>query len=321
MSVDYCPWSIVRGLFPVTFEIKFEEMEMLTIDPHDVEQKDLHQFILGSVAPRPIAFVSTLDEQGRQNLAPFSFFNAFSSNPPIVVFSSNRRGSNNTTKDTLDNIRISGECVINAVNYAMVRQMAVASVDFPKGVSEFVKTGLTPVPSDLVAPPRVAESPSQMECKVKDIITLGDKGGAGHLIICEIVRMHISKEVLSERNRIDPHKMDLMGRMGRAYYVRCSGQAIHTIVQEFLPVTIGYDHLPSSIKNSPILTGNDLGKLAGRVSLPTKEEIDAITELPEVNAALAQINKNTALHYVAKLFLDRDEVATGFSILMLDQLN
>ncbi|MGB3079381.1 MAG: flavin reductase family protein [Saprospiraceae bacterium] len=293
-------------------------MEMLTIDPHDVVQKDLHQFILGSVAPRPIAFVSTIDEEGRQNLAPYSFFNAFSSNPPIVVFSSNRRGSNNTTKDTLDNIRISGECVINAVNYAMVRQMAVASVDFPKGVSEFVKTGLTPIPSDLVAPPRVAESPSQMECKVKDIITLGDKGGAGHLIICEIVRMHISKDVLGERNRIDPHKMDLMGRMGRAFYVRCSGPAIHTIVQEFLPVTIGYDNLPSSIKNSLVLTGNDLGKLAGRVSLPTKEEIDAVAELPEVKVALSQTNKDTAVHYLAKTFLDRDEVATGFSILMLD---
>lgn len=294
---------------------------MLTIDPLTTEQKDLHQFILGSVAPRPIAFVSTLDEHGIENLAPYSFFNAFSSNPPIVVFSSNRRGSNNTTKDTLENIRISGECVINAVNYAMVRQMAVASVEFPKEVSEFSKTGLTPVPSELVAPPRVAESPSQMECKVKDIITLGDKGGAGHLIICEIVRMHISKDVLGERNRIDPHKMDLMGRMGRAYYVRCSGQAIHTIVQEFLPVTIGYDHLPASIKHSPVLTGNDLGKLAGRVHLPTHEEITAALQMPEVKAVFAQSNPETALHYLAKSFLDRDEVSTGFSILMHDHLN
>ncbi|MDQ3016448.1 MAG: flavin reductase family protein, partial [Bacteroidota bacterium] len=216
-------------------------MDMLTIDPLDTPQKDFHQFILGTVAPRPIAFVSTMDEEGRQNLAPYSFFNAFSSNPPIVVFSSNRRGSNNTTKDTLGNIRTSGECVINAVNFIMVHQMAVASVEFPTGVSEFQKTGLTPVPSDLVAPPRVGESPAAMECKVQDIITLGDKGGAGHLIICNVVRMHVAKEVLTDRNRIDPNKMDLMGRMGRAYYVRCSGQAIHTIVQEYLPVTIGYD--------------------------------------------------------------------------------
>ena len=162
---------------------------MLTIDPKDTPQKDLHQFILGTVAPRPIAFVSTIDEEGNKNLAPYSFFNAFSSNPPIVVFSSNRRGSDNTTKDTLHNVRVSGECVINAVNYAIVRQMAVASVDFPTGVSEFEKTGLTPIPSDLVKAFRVAESPAHMECKVKDIITLGEGGGAGHLIICEVVRM------------------------------------------------------------------------------------------------------------------------------------
>ncbi|HZV70056.1 MAG TPA: flavin reductase family protein [Saprospiraceae bacterium] len=296
-------------------------MEMLTIDPHVIDHKDLHQFILGSVAPRPIAFVSTLDENGVDNLAPYSFFNAFSSNPPIVVFSSNRRGSNNTTKDTLENIRLSGECVINSVNYAMVRQMAIASVEFPKEVSEFAKTGLTPIPSDLVAPPRVAESPSQMECKVKDIITLGDKGGAGHLIICEIVRMHISKDVLGERNRIDPHKMDLMGRMGRAYYVRCSGEAIHTIVQDYLPITIGYDNLPSDIKQSPVLTGNDLGKLAGMIHFPEREEINAVMELPEVNAVLRQSNPKIALHYLAKTFLDRDEVATGFSILMHDHFN
>ena len=150
---------------------------MLTIDPAETPQKDLHQFMLGTVAPRPIAFVSTIDDEGRPNLAPYSFFNAFSSNPPIVVFSSNRRGTNNTTKDTLENIRGMKECVINAVNYNIVRQMAVASVEFPTGVSEFEKTGLTPVASDLVKPPRVGESPAAMECVVQDIITLGDKGG------------------------------------------------------------------------------------------------------------------------------------------------
>ncbi len=294
---------------------------MLTIDPATIGQKDLHQFILGTVAPRPIAFVSTLDENGISNLAPFSFFNAFSSNPPIVVFSSNRRGSDNTTKHTLENIRVTGECVINAVNYAIVRQMAVASVDFPGGVSEFEKTGLTPVASDLVRPPRVAESPAHMECKVKDIITLGEGGGAGHLIICEILRMHVAKEVLGERNRIDPQKMDLMGRMGRAYYVRCSGQAIHTIVQDYLPVSIGYDHLPPSIKHSPILTGNDIGKLAGMASLPTPEEISIAGQMPEVQSVLSQKNPETALHYLAKSYLDRGEIGLGYSILVLDHFN
>jgi len=294
-------------------------MEMLTIDPVETNQKDFHQFILGTVAPRPIAFVSTLDKDGRQNLAPYSFFNAFSSNPPIVVFSSNRRGSNNTTKDTLENIKVSGECVINAVNYNIIRQMAVASVEFPAGVSEFYKTGLTPVPSDIVAPPRVGESPAAMECIVQDIITLGDGGGAGHLIICKVVRMHIAKEVLGERNRIDPHKIDLMGRMGRAYYVRCSGQAIHTIVQDYLPVTIGYDNLPEHIKNSPILTGNDLGKLAGLVSLPTSEEISIACQFAEVKASHTTQNPKAALHYLAKSFLDKGELTTGFSILMQEQ--
>ena len=289
---------------------------MLSIDPKDTPQKDLHQFILGTVAPRPIAFVSTIDENGNKNLAPYSFFNAFSSNPPIVVFSSNRRGSDNTTKDTLHNVRVSGECVINAVNYAIVRQMAVASVDFPTGVSEFEKTGLTPIPSDLVKAFRVAESPAHMECKVKDIIKLGEGGGAGHLIICEVVRMHVSHDVLTDRNRIDPDKMDLMGRMGRAYYVRCSGDALHTIVQEYNPVSIGYDHLPDHIKNSPVLTGNDLGKLAGQVAFPTLEEIADAREQVDVIQALAQPNPTEALHYLAKTYLDKEEVKRGFSVLL-----
>ena len=295
-------------------------MSFLSIDPLTTPQKDLHQFILGTVAPRPIAFVSTLDENGVPNLAPYSFFNAFSSNPPIVVFSSNRRGTDNTTKDTLHNVRETGECVINAVNYNIVRQMAVASVDFPSEVSEFEKTGLTPIPSDLVKAFRVKESPAQMECKVKDIITLGEKGGAGHLIICEVVRIHVAEDVLTDRNRIDPDKMDLMGRMGRAYYVRCSGQAIHTIVQEFTPVTIGYDALPESIRNSPVLTGNDLGKLAGQVTFPTQKEIDEAANSEEVKQALAQAHPTEALHYLAKQYLDRDEVRKGFGVLGCDRL-
>lgn len=291
-------------------------MDWLTFDPKETPHKDLHQFILGSVAPRPIAFVSTIDEQGRSNLAPYSFFNAFSSNPPIVVFSSNRRSTNNTTKDTLHNVRVSGECVINSVNYSMVRQMAVASVDFPTGVSEFEKTGLTPLPADLVKPFRVAESHSHMECKVKDIITLGEGGGAGHLIICEVVRMHVSKHVLDDRHRIIPDKMDLMGRMGRAFYVRCNGPAIHTIVQDYNPVTIGYDSLPDDIRKSSILTGNDLGKLAGQVVWPTQEEIDAIKNEDEVRVARNQSHGKESLHYLAKTYLDKEEVQKGFAILM-----
>lgn len=292
-------------------------MEMLTIDPKETLQKDLHQFIVGSVAPRPIAFVSTLDKQGISNLAPYSFFNAFSSNPPIVVFSSNRRASDNSTKDTLHNIRETGECVINAVNFNIVRQMAVASVDFPSDVNEFEKTGLTPIPSDLVKAFRIAESPSHMECKVKDVITLGEDGGAGHLIICEVVRMHVAKEVLTDQNRIDPNKMDLMGRLGRAYYVRCSGQAIHTIVQNYKPITLGFDQLPEHIRNSPILTGNDLGKLAGQVEMPSETELLEAKEIPGLKEALTDANPTATLHYLAKTYLDQEEIRKGFSLLMM----
>ena len=292
-------------------------MDMLTIDPKETPHKDLHQFILGTVAPRPIAFVSTIDDNGVPNLAPYSFFNAFSSNPPIVVFSSNRRAGNNTTKDTLHNVQSGGECVINAVTYSMIRQMAVASVEFPKEVSEFDKTGFTPVPSDLVKPFRVGESPANMECRVKEIITLGDKGGAGHLIICEVVRMHIAKHVIDDRNRIDPDKMDLMGRMGRAYYVRCNGPAIHTIVQDYLPVTIGYDQLPDHIKSSSILTGNDLGKLAGQVAMPSEDVIATALNQDDVKQMLSQHNANESLQVLAKHYLDKGEVALGFAVLML----
>lgn len=240
---------------------------MRIINPGEIPTHDLHQFLLGTVAPRPIAFVSTLSEDGQPNLAPYSFFNAFSSNPPIVVFSSNRRVTDNTTKDTLANVKATGEVVINAVNYAIVRQMAVTSVEFEKSISEFEKAGLTPIAADLVKPFRVKESPAHLECRVKEVVTLGEHGGAGHLVICEVLRMHIAEEVI-DNGRINPHKMDLMGRMGRAYYVRASGEAVHTIVQSVTDLAIGYEQLPEHIRNSTILTGNNLGQLAGITAIP-----------------------------------------------------
>mgnify|MGYP001546730158 CR=1 FL=1 len=249
--------------------------EMLTIIPEELKTKDLHQFLLGTVSPRPIAFASTVDEDGNANLAPYSFFNAFSSNPPIVVFSSNRRVANNTTKDTLYNVQKTGEVVINAVNYDIVRKMAVASVEFAKEINEFDKAGLTPIPADLVRPYRVKESPAHLECKVQEIVPLGEHGGAGHLIICKVLRIHIRRSVIDDNNRIDPNKMDLMGRMGRAYYVRASGDAIHTIVQSVTEIPMGYDKLPDDIKKSAILTGNQIGLIAGLKELPdvgTKED-------------------------------------------------
>lgn len=272
---------------------------MRTIIPEETATKDLHQYLLGAVSPRPIAFASTIDEAGVNNLAPYSFFNCFSSNPPILVFSSNRRVSNNTTKDTLANIKANGEVVINVVNHAIVRQMTLASIEFPSEDSEFEKSGLTPIASDLIAPMRVAESPVQMECKMEQIITLGEKGGAGHLIICKVVRMHIHENILDERNRIDPHKIDLMGRMGRAFYVRASGAAVQPIMQSVTELVIGYDALPAFVKSSRRLTGNHLGQLGGMVEWPTPEQAKqyceskedwktSITELADYAAAEVQ---------------------------------
>lgn len=284
------------------------ERKYRIVDPETIPRHDFHQFIVGAVAPRPIAFVSTVDKEGNANLAPYSFFNAFSSNPPIFVFSSNRRVSNNTTKDTLANVEETREVVINVVNYDIVRQMSVASAQFPKGVNEFEKSGLTPVPSDLVKPFRVKESPINFECKVTDIITLGSQGGAGHLIICEVVRMHILEDVLDDRGRIVPDKLDLMGRLGRSYYVRASGEAIHTIVQSVETMCIGFDRLPDSIKHSKIFTGNNLGQFAGLYEAPGREEVVALKESDErVIKILSSDQPLEELHRYAKEILESDE--------------
>lgn len=247
------------------------------IIPTEIPTKDLHQYLLGSVAPRPIAFVSTINDDGVLNLAPYSFFNAFSSNPPIVVFSANRRVADNTTKDTLHNIKKNKACVISVVNHKIIRQMALASVQFPSTVSEFDKTGLTPIPSETIDVPGVKESPVNMECKVKDIITLGTHGGAGHLIICEITMMHIDEAVIDD-GRINPHKIDLIGRMGRSFYTRASGNAIMSLYQPVVADPIGYDALPANVKESKILTGNNIGALAALTTYPPEEAISAATE-------------------------------------------
>lgn len=292
---------------------------MKIIDPANTPTKDLHQYLVGSVAPRPIAFASTVDEAGRPNLAPYSFFNCFSSNPPVLVFSSNRRASDNSTKDTLHNIQQTGEVVINAVNYNIIRQMALCSVDYPEDVSEFEKSGLTPIPADLVRPFRVKESPAQLECRVKEIIPLGDKGGAGHLIICELLRMHLSEDVLDEDGKINPHKIDLMGRMGRAFYVRASGEAIHKIFQPFHELGIGYEQLPKSLRTSTVLTGNNLGMLASITAPPSPEAIKAIESDPMVQEALAAESPLRALHLLAQKELAKEDKARAACIAWLGE--
>lgn len=276
-----------------------------TFTPGTIPTKDWHQLMLGCIAPRPIAWVSTLSEDGVMNLAPYSFFNAFSSNPPIVVFSSNRRVGNNTTKDTLHNIFATKEAVINVVNFDLMRKMALTSVEFPADISEFEKAGLTPIPSEIVKPYRVAESPAQFECVVDDIITLGDKGGAGHLIICNVVKLHISEDVI-DNNRIDPDKIDLVGRMGRAFYTRASGDAIHTLYQPLDTNPIGFNGLPDQVKSSSVLTANNIGALAALETWPK-----SISDLPQnLMDRLDRIKSNSEIlidEKLAKQLLDESE--------------
>ena len=291
---------------------------MLSITPNEIPQKELHQYLLGCVAPRPIAFASTMDKNGNPNIAPYSFFNAFSSNPPIVVFSSNRRGLDNMTKDTLKNVEATGEVVINMVSHGIVRQMAIASISFPSNVDEFAKSGLTPVESDLVKPFRIKESPAQLECKVKQIISLGDAGGAGNLIICEVVKMHIDENVLDVDKKIDPHKIDLMGRMGRAFYVRASGKNVEPIFQNVMEISVGFDQLPESIRMSEILTGNNLGQLAGLTALPSTEAIQELKDDEEMQSIINSENAKETLHMFAKTILDETDNRTfAAEVLML----
>lgn len=276
---------------------------MITINPKEIATKDLHEFMLSSIAPRPIAFASTVNQEGQANLAPYSFFNCFSSNPPILVFSSNRRVRDNSTKDTLSNIEATREVVINVVSYNFVRQMALASIEYPSNISEFEKAGFTPIASETVKPFRVAESPAQYECKVKDIIPLGTEGGAGNLFICEVQLLHIHKAVLNEYGKIDVNKIDLCGRMGANNYVRASGNAVFELNQPVNKLGIGFDRLPATIRFSKILTGNDLAQLA------------AVEQLPDTffNATFSSEENN---HTEAKKLIAQNDIEGAWKVLI-----
>lgn len=294
---------------------------MIKIDPQTISTPDFYQFLIGAVAPRPIAFVSTMDAEGQMNLAPFSFFNAFSSNPPVVVFSAGRRVQDGTTKDTLSNVEATMECVINMVSHNIVRQMTLTAVNYPKDVNEFVKAGLTPLASEMVRPFRVKESPVQMECRVDKILPLGTEGGAGHLIICNVLCMHISENVMdADQRRIDPHKIDLVGRMGRAYYTRASGDSIFEIVQPERPVVLGYDSLSPSIRHSEVLTGNNIAQIASLITLPSKEDILALKNDKHVQKILYSGNILRGLHLLAQQELLKGNTDMGAKLALLGDL-
>ncbi len=282
----------------------------MIIDPKEIPVGKMHSYLLGAVAPRPIAFASTIDKEGNVNLSPFSFFNCFGANPPILIFSPARRGRDNTTKHSYENVLEVPEVVINIVNYSMVQQASLASTEYPKGVNEFVKAGFTQVPSTMVKPPRVGESPVAFECKVLQVIKTGDQGAAGNLVICEVILMHVKEELLDAEGKIDPFKLDAVSRMGGDWYCRAQGDALFKVPKPLDKIAIGIDQLPEQIRNSKILTGNDLGMLANVEKIP-----EAVHEsIPsEVNSVIKQ--GHDATHRLAHQYLQSGKVEEAWKVL------
>lgn len=290
----------------------------MQIIPGEVKTSELHAYLLGAVAPRPICFASTVNKDGVPNLSPFSFFNVFGSNPPTLIFSPSRRVRNNTLKHTLENIQATGEVVINVVSYAMVQQASLASCEYPEGVNEFEKAGFTAVPSERIKPFRVKESPVQMECVVKQVIATGEEGGAGNLVICEPVLLHINENILNEKGAIDPHKIDLVARMGADYYCRASGNAVFEVAKPNTQLGIGVDALPINIRQSNILTGNNLGQLGNVHELPVidptfeDEHLKNIIQYYSVSPA----EMEQELHKYAQKLLAQGKVTAAWQVLL-----
>lgn len=293
---------------------------MRSFDLNTLDGKTAHAHLLGSIGPRPIAFASTMDAEGNPNLSPFSYFNVFSSNPPVLIFSPARRVRNNTTKDSLHNAQATGEVVINVVNHAIVEQMSLSSTEYDSSVNEFVKSGLTPIESDLVKPFRVKESPVQFECKVNEVVALGENGGAGNLIICEVLKMHMHESILDENDRVDPNKIDLVGRMGGNWYCRASGDALFEVEKPLATMGIGVDQIPAEIRNSEYLSGNDLGKLGNVERLPNEAELQEFSKDSRVQEILAG-SSNGNLHQFAKELLNEGQVNKAWMALLCDKLN
>ena len=288
---------------------------MISIEPKELSPVKLQAYLQSAVAPRPIAFASTIDINGKPNLSPFSFFNVFSSNPPILVFSPARRVRNNTIKHTLINCEATKEVVINVVNYDIVQQASLSSTEYADGVNEFLKSGLTMLPSDLVKPFRVAESPVQFECKVNEIIALGNEGGAGNLIICEVVKIHIKETILDENGMIDQYKIDLVSRLGGNWYSR-SNQGLFEVEKPLTTLGVGVDAIPDFIKQSAVFDGNDLGKLGNVEALPTEEEITIfVKENFAVKGVLSSDDKKK-IHLKAKEYLNNNEVLSAWKVLL-----
>jgi flavin reductase (DIM6/NTAB) family NADH-FMN oxidoreductase RutF len=271
---------------------------MLSINPKDLEIPQLHRYLLGAIGPRPIAFASTIDTDGVPNLSPFSFFNVFSANPPILIFSPARSGRTGATKNTLDNVQVTKEVVINVVNYDIVQQMSLSSSPYDPTIDEFVKAGLTPVAAEDIRPFRVKESPVQFECKVNEIVALGQHGGAGNLVICEVLKIHINEAVLDAKGMIDQQKIDLVSRMGGNWYCRADKNAMFEIQKPITSIGVGVDQLPAVIRNSAVLSGNDLGLLGSVETIPVGSPTDS------------------SKHKEAKELLAKDDVEAAWKVLL-----
>lgn len=280
---------------------------MLSVNPKELSVAQVHHYLLGAVGPRPICFASTVDKNGKPNLAPFSFFNVFSANPPIAIFSPNRSGKTGLTKDTHENVKEVPECVINVVNYDMVYQTSLASSPFPRGVNEFEKAGFTPIPSVMVKPARVKESPVQLECKVFEVKEIN----ACNLVMCEVVMIHINESVLGADKLIDQQKIDLVARMGGNWYCRAHGDALFEIEKPITTIGIGVDQIPSSIRNSNVFTGNNLGQLGNVEQLPNPEEISSYR-----SSLKNSFKDQNELHLFAKHLLEAGKVKEAWMALL-----
>jgi len=296
---------------------------MLTINVSELSPAQLQNYLQYAIAPRPICFATTIDQAGQVNLSPFSFFNLFSTNPPMCIFSPARRVRDNTTKHTLENILEVKECVINIVNYPMVQQMSLSSTEYAKGINEFEKAGFTMLPSQLVKPPRVAEAPVQMECIVTEVISLGERPGAGNLILAEVKLIHINEDILDEDGKIDQVKIDLVARLGGDWYCRVTPDNLFKVAKPLTTLGIGVDALPKGVRQSYVLTGNDLGMLGNIEQIPAEEEIDLVRNLPEVKEVMDAtigdpVNRQRELHELAKEMLAKEEVLTALKVVLLE---
>jgi len=289
--------------------------QMISVLPDAISTAKLHGYLLGAIGPRPIAFASTVDEKGRPNLSPFSFFNVFSANPPILIFSPARRVRNNTTKHTLQNVLLTKEVVINMVNYEMVQQMSLASTEYAKGENEFKKSGLTMLRSDIVKPHRVAESPVQFECKVTKVEALGKEGGAGNLVFSEVLKIHIDSNILNGNGSIDQHKIDQVARMGGNWYSRANA-GLFEVPKPLSTLGIGIDQIPDYIRSSKVLTGNDLGKLGNIERIPESKEVDDFVSAHIEIRTLISGGERKQLELKAQEYLAENDMISAWKVLL-----